>query len=83
MPAALAQIGGAKVTYFDHLAFSDALRANPPANGFTDMDTPCQPTYPDVKPACANPDSHYYWDEWHPTRKVHALAAKAMLKALP
>lgn len=47
------------------------------------MDTPCQPTYPDVKPACANPDSHYYWDEWHPTRKVHALAAKAMLKALP
>jgi len=31
---------------------------------------------------CADPDSHYYWDEWHPTRKVHSLAAEAMLETL-
>ena len=83
LPAVLAQIGTAKVSYFDHLAFSDRLRANPADNGFTDLDTPCQATYPQVKPVCAAPDTHYYWDEWHPTRKVHALAAKAMLEALP
>ena len=82
LPVALASLGEAKVTYFDHVAFSDALRANPAANGFKDLDTPCQATYPDVKPACADPDAHYYWDEWHPTRKVHALAAKAMLQTL-
>ncbi|OIN46112.1 GDSL family lipase [Pseudomonas azotoformans] len=83
LPALLAQIGTAKVSYFDHLAFSDALRANPAAHGFSDLDTPCQVTYPEAKPVCANPDAHYYWDEWHPTRKVHALAANAMLDALP
>ncbi|WP_339416021.1 SGNH/GDSL hydrolase family protein [Pseudomonas sp. RL_105y_Pfl1_103] len=83
LPAALAQIGAAKVSYFDHLAFSDKLRANPAANGFKDMDTPCQATYPEVKPLCTNPDAHYYWDEWHPTRTVHVLAAKAMLEVLP
>lgn len=83
LPAVLAQIGTAKVSYFDHLAFSDALRANPAAHGFSDLDTPCQVTYPEAKPVCASPDAHYYWDEWHPTRKVHALAANAMLDALP
>lgn len=83
LPAALAQIGAAKVSYFDHLAFSDKLRANPAANGFKDLDTPCQATYPEVKPVCTHPDAHYYWDEWHPTRTVHALAAKAMLEVLP
>lgn len=82
LPVVLASLGSSTVTYFDHLAFSDALRANPVANGFKDLDTPCQVTYPDVKPACADPDAHYYWDEWHPTRKVHALAAQAMLNML-
>ncbi|NVZ22739.1 SGNH/GDSL hydrolase family protein [Pseudomonas costantinii] len=85
LPAALASLalsGSAKVTYFDHLAFSDKLRAEPAANGFKDLNTPCQATYPEVKPVCADPDAHYYWDEWHPTRKVHALVAKAMLQTL-
>lgn len=83
LPVELAQVRAAKVRYFDHLAFSNTLRADPAAHGFTNLDTPCQATYPDVKPVCADPDAHYYWDEWHPTRKVHALAAKAMLDALP
>lgn len=83
LPVELAQVRAAKVSYFDHLAFSNTLRADPAAHGLTNLDTPCQATYPDVKPVCADPDAHYYWDEWHPTRKVHALAAKAMLDALP
>lgn len=82
LPVVLAQLQGVNVRYFDHLAFSDALRADPAAHGFKDLDTPCQATYPDVKPVCTDPDAHYYWDEWHPTRKVHALAARAMLETL-
>ncbi|VVQ15477.1 Thermolabile hemolysin [Pseudomonas fluorescens] len=70
------------IDYFDHLAFSNKLRAAPDVAGLKDLDTPCQATYPDVKPVCENPDSHYYWDEWHPTRKVHTLAAEAMLETL-
>lgn len=68
--------------YFDHLAFSNKLRAAPDGAGLKNLDSPCQPTYPEVKPVCENPDSYYYWDEWHPTRKVHSLAAEAMLETL-
>ncbi|WP_300727555.1 SGNH/GDSL hydrolase family protein [Pseudomonas sp.] len=70
------------LSYFDHLAFSNALRAAPAAAGLKDLDTPCQATYPQVMPVCEQPDTHYYWDEWHPTRTVHALAAQAMLETL-
>lgn len=78
----LAKTHHVSISYFDHLAFSNKLRAAPDVAGFKDLDTPCQATYPDVKPACKNPDTHYYWDEWHPTRKVHTLAAEAMLETL-
>lgn len=85
LPAVLAKIAKVRnvsVIYFDHLAFSNKLRAAPAVAGFKDLDTPCQPTYPDVKPVCESPDTHYYWDEWHPTRKVHTLAAEAMFETL-
>lgn len=79
---ALSKTHHASISYFDHMAFSNKLRAAPEAEGIRDPDTPCQATYPDVKPVCTDPDAHYYWDEWHPTRKVHALAADAMLQTL-
>ena len=85
LPAVLTTLAKAhhiSIDYFDHLAFSNKLRAAPDVAGLKDLDTPCQATYPDVKPVCENPDSHYYWDEWHPTRKVHTLAAEAMLETL-
>ncbi|MDQ0654947.1 SGNH/GDSL hydrolase family protein [Pseudomonas cedrina] len=68
--------------YFDHLAFSNKLRTAPGVAGLKNLDSPCQPTYPEVKPVCENPDANYYWDEWHPTRKVHSLAAEAMFETL-
>ncbi|MGM3216473.1 SGNH/GDSL hydrolase family protein [Pseudomonas sp. PhalM4] len=70
------------ISYFDHIAFSDNLRKTASSAGLTELNKPCQPTYPEVKPACQNPDAYYYWDEWHPTRQVHSLAAKAMLDNL-
>lgn len=85
LPAVLTTLANThhvSIGYFDHLAFSNTLRAAPEVAGLKDLDTPCQATYPDVKPVCADPDSHYYWDEWHPTRKVHSLAAEAMLEML-
>jgi phospholipase/lecithinase/hemolysin len=78
----LAKTHHVSISYFDHLAFSNKLRAAPDVAGFKDLDTPCQVTYPDVKPVCKKPDAHYYWDEWHPTRKVHTLAAEAMFEML-
>lgn len=58
------------------------LRAAPASHGLKDLDTPCQATYPDVKPRCAEPAAHYYWDEWHPTTTIHGLAAEGMVEAL-
>ncbi|AJO77070.1 SGNH/GDSL hydrolase family protein [Pseudomonas sp. MRSN 12121] len=80
--APLSQQLAVRLTYFDHIAFSDRLRGQAAEHGLTQLDQPCQPTYPEVKPACAQPDGYFYWDEWHPTRKVHALAGAAMAKAL-
>ncbi|MCB2255609.1 SGNH/GDSL hydrolase family protein [Pseudomonas chlororaphis] len=80
--ATLSQQLAVRLTYFDHIAFSDQLRGQAAEHGLTQLDQPCQPTYPEVKPACAQPDGYFYWDEWHPTRKVHALAGAAMAKAL-
>jgi len=85
LPGRLAELAkslNVKITYFDHLAFSNKIRAMPNEAGLTDVDAPCQATYPEVKPMCKDPDAHYYWDEWHPTRKIHSLAGQAMLKAL-
>lgn len=78
----LAKAQHVSLIYFDHLAFSNKLRAAPDVTGLNNLDSPCQPTYPEVKEACGNPDTYYYWDEWHPTRKVHSLAAEAMLETL-
>lgn len=82
MLTTLANADQVSISYFDHLAFSNKLRAAPDSAGLKDLNTPCQATYPDVKPKCDDPDAHFYWDEWHPTRKVHALAAEAMLETL-
>ncbi|RMS50744.1 hypothetical protein ALP65_00945 [Pseudomonas aeruginosa] len=54
------------------------MRRNPARYGLVELDAPCQPTQPSVRPACANPDQYYFWDEWHPTRRVHQLAGEAM-----
>ena len=31
---------------------------------------------------CSNPESYFYWDPWHPTTKVHCLAAVKTLESL-
>jgi phospholipase/lecithinase/hemolysin len=80
--AELAKTQSVDVRYFDHLAFSNRLRADAASAGLTDINSPCQATYPKVLPVCTNPDAHYYWDEWHPTQKVHQLAGAAMLETL-
>ncbi|MFO6045695.1 cholinesterase ChoE, partial [Pseudomonas aeruginosa] len=76
--AALRKTRGLELSWFDHLTFSRHLRRNPARYGLVELDAPCQPTQPSVRPACANPDQYYFWDEWHPTRRVHQLAGEAM-----
>ena len=66
------------IIVFDHIAVSNRIQENPAHYGITNMTDACQPVYPEVKPECAAPDEYYFWDEWHPTRRVHQIVGEAM-----
>ncbi len=70
------------ITLFDHIAASNMIMKNPEDYGFTNLTDACQPVYPEVKPVCASPDEYYFWDEWHPTRHVHAIMGEKMAEAV-
>lgn len=85
LPAALDALAselGVDVVLFDHVALSDEILSNSAQYGFTNLTEACQPVYPEVRPACALPDEYYFWDEWHPTRRVHEIVGEAMVDAL-
>lgn len=48
----------------------------------TDTVNPCQVTFPQPQKACADPDQHLWWDEYHPTRRAHAIVADKILEGL-
>ncbi|WP_019509141.1 SGNH/GDSL hydrolase family protein [Pleurocapsa sp. PCC 7319] len=65
------------IELYDHVAISDEIRSNPENYGLTNVDAPCQPVFP-VEPPCDNPDEYYFWDEYHPTRRVHEIIGEDM-----
>ncbi|HWW08503.1 SGNH/GDSL hydrolase family protein [Collimonas sp.] len=75
---------GIQVYYFDYLAASVEIRKNAVKNGYRNLTDACQPggSTGNFRAACSNPDSYYFWDEYHPTRRTHQLIANAMYKAL-
>lgn len=70
------------IVLFDHIAVSNEIRSRPARYGIRNLTAPCQPVYPEVKPVCQSPDEYYFWDEWHPTRRVHQIVGEAMATAL-
>lgn len=81
LPTALSklssQLENTQIALYDHTAISDKIRANPSAYGLTNIDDPCQPVFP-VEPACDRPDDYYFWDENHPTERVHQIIGEDM-----
>lgn len=67
---------------FNPTTVSDKVIANPSEFGIKVLDTPCQSTYPEVKPVKENPDEYYFWDEWHFTKVFHKLLGDAMFDKL-
>ncbi len=67
----------------DLFNFVGGLVLNPEDYGFTNVTDAC--VTPDVlKDAfCKNRDEYVFWDQLHPTRKVHALIAEHVLGQLP
>jgi len=66
------------ITMFDMTKLSDEIVSNSDKYGFKFIDTPCQNTYPEVKPVNENPDEYCFWDEWHFTKAMHKILGNAM-----
>lgn len=75
----LTQILGVEIALYDHVAISNEIRANPANYGLTNINDPCQPVFP-VEPRCTAPDEYYFWDEYHPTRRVHQIVGEDMAR---
>jgi phospholipase/lecithinase/hemolysin len=66
-----------EITSFDYVTLSTRIRENPSDYGLSNLTDACQPVFLGVKPACASPDQYYFWDEVHPTRRVHQIFGEA------
>ncbi|MEM8780942.1 MAG: SGNH/GDSL hydrolase family protein [Cyanobacteria bacterium P01_G01_bin.49] len=73
----LTQQLNAEIALYDHVAISDEIRSNPEKYGLSNLDDPCQPVFP-IEPVCSTPDQYYFWDEYHPTRRVHQIIGEDM-----
>ena len=69
------------IIFYDHEAISDEIRANPQEFGLTNVEDPAQPVFP-VEPPVENPGEYYFWDEYHPTRRVHEIIGEDMANIL-
>lgn len=67
-----------KIMMFDLPEISDNIIKNPSKYGLVELDKEAQSTYPEVKPASANPEQYYFWDEWHYTSTVHKILGEEM-----
>jgi cholinesterase len=78
-----------EIRLFDVFTAVKSIVENPAAHGLTNVTQPCQRVYsapaptPPYPPACATPDTYFYWDEFHPTRKASQLVARRMLDLYP
>ncbi|MBD2249021.1 SGNH/GDSL hydrolase family protein [Nostoc sp. FACHB-888] len=71
---------GVEVALYDHVAISNKIRSTPATFGFTNINDACKLLYTTegLEPGCSTPDNYYYFDEIHPTRRVHQIIGEDM-----
>ncbi len=79
--AALTALFGADVMVFDSKALLDDMIAQPANYGLTNTTDHCIRPF-EAPFQCDNPDEYLYWDNIHPTAKVHKLIGIAAVEAL-
>ncbi|MEA5538475.1 SGNH/GDSL hydrolase family protein [Limnoraphis robusta Tam1] len=75
---------GVEVALYDHVAISNKIRSSPEAYGLTNINDACQLVYSadELKPGCSTPNNYYYFDEIHPSRRVHQIIGEDMASFL-
>lgn len=75
---------GVEVALYDHVAISNKIRSTPARYGFTNINDACKLLYSTdgLEPGCSTPDNYYYFDEIHPTRRVHQIIGEDMANFL-
>jgi cholinesterase len=68
-----------EINVFDFQAAEDKIRSDPAKYGITNTSEGCLPNMISTK-VCANPDEHYYWDPYHPSRVVQKIIGEEMAK---
>ena len=66
-----------EITLFDLVALSTEVRENPSDYGLSNVTDACQPVLYGIQSSCASMDEYYFWDEGHPTRRVHEIVGEA------
>ena len=67
---------GVDITVFDYTGISDRIRDNADQYGLTNLTEPCI-VFPKYE-TCKSPDEYYFWDDYHPTSRVHQIIGEAM-----
>jgi outer membrane lipase/esterase len=74
---------GLNLYFVDLGQLSAEIVANPPSFGLTNITAPCYPFFSaPAAPLCATPDEFLWWDELHPTTRVHRIAADRVVAAI-
>lgn len=73
------QLPATTIYQFDTYSFFNSLAANPGAYGFNNAIDACVIAFQ----ACNDPDGYVFWDDFHPTTKVHALLASQFASMVP
>ncbi|MBW4565354.1 MAG: SGNH/GDSL hydrolase family protein [Mojavia pulchra JT2-VF2] len=75
---------GVEIALYDHVAISNKIRSNPTAYDLTNVNDACELLYTTggLKSSCSTPDNHYYFDEIHPSRRVHQIIGEDMANFL-
>jgi len=71
------------ISTVDFFAYTIWMKENSEAFGFTNVTDACITPYVTAGAICEDPDAYFWWDNLHPTKKVHALLAEFALGQLP